>query len=151
MPVNVHRRSRHNVAHRFVVEMSPVDERPAHGVNKLLSFEKQTRGEDVTQHHHVDCIHHYSTQQQMEAPQGVRQRTLRRCMPHASLMYYTAHRKSGPLSRSALGVKQSKTTCLDKRLCTRQCRRRIEIALSYNSCGVFTFQPVQTDESHQQY
>lgn len=39
MPVDVHRCSRNDVAHRFVVQMSPVDERPADGVNKLLPYE----------------------------------------------------------------------------------------------------------------
>ncbi len=36
MPVDVHRCSRNDVAYRFLVQMSPVDERPADGVNKLL-------------------------------------------------------------------------------------------------------------------
>lgn len=43
MPVDVHRCSRHDVAHRFVIKMLPVDEWPAHGVNKLLSLKIMTQ------------------------------------------------------------------------------------------------------------
>ena len=36
----MHRCSRNDVAHRFIVQMPPVDERPANGVHKLLPYDR---------------------------------------------------------------------------------------------------------------
>lgn len=42
MPVDVHGCARHDVPHRFIGQVLPVNERPPHGVNELL---RKTRGE----------------------------------------------------------------------------------------------------------